>query len=358
MKKTILHFIYDLGRGGAETMMVRVIRELQEYNNIVVTLYEDNHFGRELQCTKYICLNQGSLLLFPLSALKLRKIIKTHKVDIVHTHLFWPTMIARIGTPKNVVLITTIHAFIATSVEYKHWHIRLLDKISYNFRKSIIIGVAKGAVTEYFSFLKIRSYKAFALYTFVDIDRFQFNGSAIDKEDRAFRLISIGALRVQKNHQYLIEAFKLLKNENIELHIFGIGPLQQSLQEAIEKNNVKVVLKGQVRNIHEILPQYDLFVMSSTFEGFSLGVLESMAMKVPMLLSEIVSFREQCEDTAVYFNLNDANDFVIKLKTVAANKGLRLQLAEKAYDRVIENFTLQHHMRQLRNIYSESLNNN
>lgn len=358
MKKTILHFIYDLERGGAETMLVRVLKDLPEYNNIVVTLYSGNKFEKELECNEYICLKQRSLFFFPFTALKLRRLIKKRKADIVHTHLFWPTLIARIATPKKVPLITTIHAFIATSVEYKKWYIRFLDKSSYMLRNSAIIGVAKGATKEYFSFLKIKPYKAYALYTFVDVDHFKLGTLPVQKEQEGFRLISIGALRLQKNHQYLVEAFKLLKGENIQLHIYGIGPFQQKLQKAIDESGVKITLKGMVTNMNEVLPQYDLFVMSSTFEGFSLGVLETMAMKVPMLLSEIVSFREQCEDTAAYFSLDDVNDFASKVKALAADAALRSQLSEKAYSRVIENFTLQHHMKQLRQIYLENLNNN
>src|SRR2546423_9534 len=134
MKKTILHVIKDLGRGGAETMLVAVIKELKEYNNIIVTLNDENHFGEELQCDQYICLNTPSPLQFPLAAIRLRKVIKQYKPDIVHTHLFWPTVIARVSTPKKIPLITTIHAFIANSIEYKQQHIKWIDKITYHFR--------------------------------------------------------------------------------------------------------------------------------------------------------------------------------------------------------------------------------
>lgn len=358
MKKTILHFIYDLGRGGAETMLVRVLKELKEYNNIVVTLYPDNHFKGELECTELVCLNQKSLLLSPLSALKLRRIINQYKVDIVHTHLFWPTMIARIGVPKKIPLVTTIHAFIATSVEYRNWHIRFIDKVTYGLRRSVIIGVAKGATTEYFSFLHIKPYKSYALYTFVDMDKFCITHDAAKRSPGTFRLISIGALRLQKNHQFLIQAFRQLKEDDVELHIYGIGPLQDQLQKAIQESQVKVVLKGQMENMQQILPQYDLFVMSSTFEGFSLGVLETMAAKVPMLLSDIVSFREQCDSTAVFFNLQDEQDFVNRLRELMHDDQLRVKLSESAYERVAKYFTLQHHMEQLRNIYTETLNSN
>lgn len=358
MKKTILHFIGDLGRGGAETMLVRVLKELPEYNNIVVTLDPLDHFGKELQCAHYICLNQKPLFGFPILAIRLRRIIRKYKVDMVHTHLFWPTIIARMGVPKNIPLITTIHAFIATSVEYKIWYIRLMDKFSYRLRRSVIIGVAKGATKEYFSFLNIKPFKSYAVYTFVDTGHFKITHDESQEEEGIFRLISIGALRVQKNHQYLVEAFRLLKDENIELHIYGRGPLQQKLQKSIDETGVKVILKGQMENLHEILPKYNLCVMSSTFEGFSLGVLETMATKVPMLLSDIVSFHEQCEDTALYFSLDDINDFANKVRKLAADKELRMRLGHEAYNRVISRFTLQHHMDQLRRIYMDTLKDN
>jgi glycosyltransferase involved in cell wall biosynthesis len=357
MKKTILHFIYDLGRGGAETMLVRVLKELKEYNNIVVTLYDNNRFENELDCEKYICLNQQSLFLFPLTAIRLRKLIEKEKVDLVHTHLFWPTLIGRLGTPGKIPLVTTIHAFIARSVEYRSRVIRSLDKISYRVRSSIIVGVAAGATKEYFSFLKLQPFRAYTLYTFVDIDQFNLQHSIGKIGHEGFRIISIGALRLQKNHQYLVETFKLLKEENIELHIYGEGPLLQPLQEAIDRAGVKIKLKGLVRNMNEILAQYDLFVMASTYEGFSLSVLEGMAMKVPMLLSEIESFREQCDHTAMFFRLDDPNDLAMKIRLLAGNSQLRSKLSENAYSRVLHNFTLPQHMEQLREIYIENLNN-
>ena len=77
MKKTILHFIYSLGRGGAETMLVKVVKELTDYNNIVVTLFPENYFADELKCDKYYCLNLFSVFQIPFTSHRLKKIIKS-----------------------------------------------------------------------------------------------------------------------------------------------------------------------------------------------------------------------------------------------------------------------------------------
>jgi glycosyltransferase involved in cell wall biosynthesis len=355
-KKKIIHFIFNLGRGGAETMLVRVIKELDEYEHVIVTLFPLNHFGEELKCDRLICLNLGSLFSLPFAVFKFRKVVKSEKPDIVHTHLFWPTVIARASVPKQIPLITTIHAFIASSVEYRHWYIRFLDKLTYKLRKNIIIVVAKGALEEYFSFLNLKPFKAYALYTFVDVDRFDPSQVKAKEPSEIFRVVSVGALRTQKDHLFLVRAFEQLKNIPVELHIYGEGDLKDQLQQQIDETGVRVVLKNEVHNIEQVIPRYDLYVMSSSYEGFSLSVLEAMAMGMPLLLSDIPSFREQCMDVATYYSLRDKNDFIGKLLAFTKMSGdERDALGEKARQRAIANFTLPRHITGLRKIYDETM---
>ena len=354
MSKTIIHFIFNLGRGGAETMLVQVLKELKEYNNIVVTLQSENSFDNELVCDKYICLNQERLLLFPVAALKLRKIIKKYKPDLVHSHLPLCNFVARLATPSGIPLITTIHTSIATIVDYQKWYFRILDKLTYQFKKSTIIFVSKRAMKDYFSVLKLSPNNSYILYTFVDISK--YHGKPFFHSGDVFRIVSVGSLRSPKNYDFLINAFRELKNNKIELTIYGKGPLQEKLQASIDQSNVKIFLKGQVKNIQDVLHQFDLFVMASIYEGFSLSVLEAMAIQLPLLLSNIHSFREQCGNCAIYFDLNNTNDFIQKLKYCKDNKEELWEKAKQGNQRVINHFTLEHHMTGLRKIYLETLN--
>jgi glycosyltransferase involved in cell wall biosynthesis len=81
-----------------------------------------------------------------------------------------------------------------------------------------------------------------------------------------------------------------------------------------------------------------------------------MALQKPLLLSDIESFREQCENAAVYFDLTDPMDFVNKLKKISTNPSLLQQLGESGRQRVLEHFTLEHHIEGLRDIYATALN--
>jgi glycosyltransferase involved in cell wall biosynthesis len=355
-KKTILHIINNFGRGGAETMLVSVLKELKEYNNIVVTLYEENRFDDDLKFDKYYCLKLKSVFFLPFTIVKLRSIIKANAVDLVHSHLYWPTFAARFATPKRVSLITTIHTSVAYTKDYKKPVIRFLDRFSYNSRKSTIIAVAKGAMQQYFDLLKIKPFKTHVLYTFVDTAVFNNAESKRVDEGAVCKVMTIGTLRYPKNHQYLVSVFEKLKDAPIELHIYGNGPMQAELQEAIDRTGARVILKGEVNNVQDVFPQYDLYIMASLFEGFSLSVLEAMAMQMPLLLSDIPSFREQCAETAVYFDLQDIDDCVQKIKGLSADKILLEKMGQLAKERAVHNFTLAHHMTGLRAIYTETLN--
>lgn len=357
-KKTILHIIDYMGRGGAEVMLVKVLKELKEYHNIVVTLNPQNHFGDEFTCDEYHCLQMGSFSKFPLAIMRLHKFIRQNKVDLVHSHLFTATLVARFATPGHIPLITTIHTNVSASAEYKKGYLRLLEKMSYRKHKSTIIGVSSGVMQQYFSFFNHKPYKEHLLYTFVDIKETEDLPVAVKENKALFRLVSIGALRYPKNQQYLIRAFAQLKQENFELDIYGTGPLQKELEQMRNESGARVILKGEVKNASRLLSQYDLYVMPSEFEGFSLSILEAMAMQMPMLVSDIPSFREQCADTAVYFDLKDTDDFISKLKMLAADEALRNNLAAAARQRVLDHFTLEHHMKGLRKIYSDTLNDN
>ena len=81
-------------------------------------------------------------------------------------------------------------------------------------------------------------------------------------------------------------------------------------------------------------------------------------MQKPMLLSDIPTFNEQCADTAIYFSLDNTNDVVEKIKSLKNNPQQLKELAISGKKRVLENFTLDHHLASLRKIYQQVLSNN
>lgn len=352
-RKKILHIIYNLGRGGAETMLVQVLKKLPQYHNIVVTIEKTNYFGDEMQCDEFYCLNAGSLKTLPTTLIKFRKLLKELQPHLVHSHLYMSNIVARLVVPSGIPLVSTIHTPISKAVDYEKWYIRFLDKLSYNFRKSIIVGVSNQVLNDYFSVLKINPNRSAVVYTFASPSGSE---STLLSEDKFF-VITVGSLRKSKNFDYLIDAFKYLREEEITLHIYGKGVEYEALNKRIAESNVNIVLKGQVSNIPQILGAYHAFVMPSKFEGCSVSVIEAMAARKPLLLSDIPSFREQCEDCAVYFQLEDPRDFAEKIKTLVRDRKRMIELGNKAYNRFVDNFTIERHVEKIVHLYESAINN-
>ena len=153
-------------------MLVAVTKCLPEYRNIVVTLKNINDFGEELECDKLFCLNVRSKFDLLGAIFQLRKIILQNNVDIVHSHLFWSNAVARLATPKNVLLLNTIHTFPADSFDYKPLRMRIIENLTFRFRKVAIACVAKGSLEQYIQLVKKDPYKSYVLYTFVDLSKF------------------------------------------------------------------------------------------------------------------------------------------------------------------------------------------
>ena len=82
-------------------MMVRVIKELPEYQHVVVTLFPMNHFGEELQCDQLICLNLKSLFSLPFAVFKFRRVINKEKPQLVHTICFGQPLLQGFPFPKK-----------------------------------------------------------------------------------------------------------------------------------------------------------------------------------------------------------------------------------------------------------------
>lgn len=356
MKPTILHFINDLGRGGAETSLVSVVNNLSEFKNIIVTIKDNNKFKEELKSDGYSSLNLEnalSLTVIPKAVIRLKKMIRLLKPDIIHSHLTIADCIARLSTPNSIPLISTIHTSPKDSADYKKWYFRKLDKITYSFRPSTIVGCSESSLKEYFEQLKVKRKECTTIYNFVDIGQFTPK-SDFSLKDK-FRLVCVGNLKFQKNLSFMIEALSKIPNQNIELHIYGGGWQQDQLQTLINDTKSPTFLHGVSKNINQILNQYDLYVMSSFWEGHSLSTNEAMASCLPLLLSDIPSFREQAADSAIYFDLTNHQDFIEKVLLLKSNENLRKTIAEKGYERVRKKFTLEQHLKELKKLYWSKL---
>lgn len=103
-------------------------------------------------------------------------------------------------------------------------------------------------------------------------------------------VVSAARLEPQKNHKLLINAFAefVKQHTDYELHLFGIGELQESLEQQVKELKIceKVIFHGFSPNVKEEIRDSAMFVLSSDYEGISNSMIEALAMGVPVISTD------------------------------------------------------------------------
>lgn len=146
-------------------------------------------------------------------------------------------------------------------------------------------------------------------------------------------ILSVGTLQPRKNYVRLIEAFSIFLKENkqkfsdIKLLIIGKkGWLYEDILAAPKKFGVAERVKfldfvpdGELPSFY----QHALcFALPSLYEGFGLPVLEAMAYKCPVVVSDVSSLPEIAGKAGIYVDPDSAESIAKGLLTAVRERNL------------------------------------
>jgi glycosyltransferase involved in cell wall biosynthesis len=306
----LLHVIDGLGVGGAEMLVVTLLKNLKGYNLHLIVLGKPDTLVKEIpQSCRVTVLNFKTYRHIPSCALFIRRYIKRNNIQTVHSHLYWSNITTRLATPRNIPLYNCIQN-ISSMASYTANRLSLyLEKLTYTKRHHII-AVSKAVLDDFNHWVGLKG-PSTILYNIIGDEFFTAAPKTVFTKEK-IKLVAVGNLRKQKNYTYLIKAFQSMP-PHVSLDIYGIGPLKENLEQEIAAHHLNIRLRGLQSDMHNVLRQYDAYVMCSTHEGLSLALMEAMSSGLPAFLSDIPVQRESGENAAVYFDLKDPDDFVRKL---------------------------------------------
>lgn len=150
----------------------------------------------------------------------------------------------------------------------------------------------------------------------IDVDRFTFSEShrkAVRQElgipTDAFVVGHVGRFAKQKNHRFLIEAFRELHviDSQSVLLLVGTGDLEAEAKALVNRLGIdrNVVFAGLRDDTYRLYSAMDVFAMPSLYEGLPVVGVEACSSGLKCLYSTNVSQQADLIGTAVFLPLED-----------------------------------------------------
>lgn len=336
----ILHVISDLSIGGAETMLVSIVKEMSKYDNVhveVVTLYEGtSHLYLELLKVNVTltCLSMKRGYPSIKAIFKLAKIM--NGFDIVHSHLFpsnYLVSVSSILSKCNNIITTEHNTF---NNRRKITILKYIEKIIYRkyFRIIAISDATKASLANW-----LGSYENIVtIENGVDKEKFLSVSESFKKNtEDYFVIIAIGSFSAQKDQATIIRALKRLP-QNVVLQLVGDGVRRDELQKLVCTLglNERVNFLGLRSDIPELICSSDVLVQSSNWEGFGLTAVEGMLCGKPVIVSDVPGLREVVAEFGLTFAKSSdeqLSKYIEQLLTDAEtyNKFSKLSLERSKY---------------------------
>lgn len=105
------------------------------------------------------------------------------------------------------------------------------------------------------------------------------------------QILSVGRLNKQKNYPEAIKAVGFLKDKglNVVLNILGVGEDEEKLKSLVHELGLQEHIRftGFVKNWVGTSSNYDIFLLSSIYEGMSIVTVEAMGAAMPIVATDV-----------------------------------------------------------------------
>ncbi|MCB2141153.1 glycosyltransferase family 4 protein, partial [bacterium] len=227
------------------------------------------------------------------------RIIDQHSIDLIHCtiqHAFLIGWLARFLSKRKPRLVAAIHTTINKSLK-----VELSDRWLYSRvlkcsdRIVFVCHNQKKYWTDRYPFLNAKST---VVYNGVDPAHFEPNKFVDQGRKLRYRLgipekapvvSCIAGFRPEKAHDILIDAYSMLAPGSFLL-LAGDGEKKKEIETLVKTKNIEKQVRflGLITDVRPVLAASDISVLSSTsVETFSMAMLESMSMQVPMVATNL-----------------------------------------------------------------------
>jgi len=300
---------------------------------------------------------------FPLSVFHLWRIIRAHKIGIVHTNtgvIISPALAAKLaGVPHVWHIRDWFGEFKGMWPPFSKYMLGCSERI---------LSVSR-AMAEQFP----DQSKVVVVNDGFSMDEFNVPKEKLSREFRERFGIGnellvgcVGRIKMfRKGQEVLVQAANILKKKNVaakfvivgsvfrgnEIHLEKIKQMVQEFQ--LEKD---VIFTGELSDAKPAYAAMDIFVLPSAQpEPFGGVTMEAMAMGVPVIATNIGGSTDQVAEGVTGYLVPPANPAALaeKIEKLLVNPSLRKDMSVAGPKRIAEKFTLKEMVQKIENVYRE-----
>jgi glycosyltransferase involved in cell wall biosynthesis len=291
----------------------------------------------------------------------LLRVLWTERPDVFHANLAWP-LDARYALLAAVLarvpaVIATQHSFFAIARHRDRWLQQLLAA-----RVDRYVAVSDYLAQRLHQDLGIPTRKVEVVHNGVSttgldcLDGPRLRAGPTSSKARPV-VLTLARLDRGKGHQILLEAAKLVPEA---VFVFaGEGPMRSELEDRARALAVadRVVFRGFVDNVAELLANCDVFALASLEESFPISILEAMAACKPIVATAVGGVGESVThlETGLLVPPSDPVALAAAIRTALSDVPLARHLATAGKTRVERYFTADRMVRRVTAIYDQVL---
>lgn len=274
----LLFMTYALYGGGAEKVCCILASEFAKECNVTVAYYspEDTHYPLDPRCELVQIPHNGhrkwnipgKLIDLYQMVKRYRSIKKEKNIDVSFSLLFHPNL-------YNVLSARGERVICSERANPKKYLAKWFPLTKYQYAKADHVVFQSKMVQDLYS-ERIRAHSSIIMNP--------VSVPCVASDVRSKRIVTLGRLTEQKNYTMLIRSFADFSElfPDYTLSIYGEGEQRGELEELIrdKKLQQKVLLHGNVRDVHYQIRDAEIFVLASNFEGLSNALLECMTMGI------------------------------------------------------------------------------
>lgn len=363
MKIKVLHIIKSLGRGGAETLLPETLalhdQDRFEWHYAYFLPWKDQMVEAIKEVGgKVVCFQAGNHLRILLSYRKIIRYIRANDIDIIHAHLPWAGFVARIVHKlTGIPLVYTEH----NKQERYHKITFTLNKFTFNWQ-SMVVAVSGDVEDSIRKNIKPRI-AVKTILNGVNVEKFKpgQNQSIYRKElgipEDAIVVGTVAVFRFQKRLAEWMQVMKAVLEVDDKFYgvIAGDGPLREALLEERKRLGLEeqVIFAGLQTEVRPWLEAFDIYMMTSAYEGLPIALLEAMSMECAIVTTDAGGIKEVITKPAhgIRVRVDDWQSLSAAVLSVSAPGSA----GKNARKRVVEAFNLKSMVRELESHYLDIL---